>query len=187
MIKHQKPVMILEKIEKLLKHDLPGGDEISEKLTGLVDNPFKTDSVELKRASYKRMWFVMIFLDSTYLIGVILKKDTYTDKALKLKPLLKHKKKIINNIVFNEVLNSLTNVNSEYNVDTLINLLLSYEIDFLTSKDYEDVVKLFKHYNYSVNFSDCTILKTMIDNKVDTIISFDSDFDKIKGIHRIYI
>lgn len=55
MIKHQKPVMILEKIEKLLKHDLPGGDEISEKLTGLVDNPFKTDSVELKRASYKRM------------------------------------------------------------------------------------------------------------------------------------
>lgn len=43
--------MSLEKIEKLLKHDLLGGDEISEKLTGLVDNPFKTNSVELKKAS----------------------------------------------------------------------------------------------------------------------------------------
>ena len=34
----------------------------------------------------------MIFLDSSYLIGVILKKDKYTKRALELKPLLKHEK-----------------------------------------------------------------------------------------------
>ncbi len=48
----------------------------------------------------------MIFLDPIYLIGVILKKENYTKQFLKLKPLLKNEKKLINNTVFNEVLNN---------------------------------------------------------------------------------
>lgn len=129
----------------------------------------------------------MIFLDTTYIIGLIIKKDNYTSKSLEIEPLIEHEKKIINNTVFNEVLNSLTATNSEYNLDSLTDLLLSYQIDFLTSDDYVDAVDLFKYYNHTINFSDCTILKTMQDNKVDTIVSFDSDFDKIKGINRIHI
>ena len=39
----------------------------------------------------------------------------------------------------------------------------------------------------SVNYSDCTILKTMMDNNVSVVVSFDSDFDKINGIRRIYL
>ncbi len=46
--------MSLEDIEKLLKHDLPSGDDVSEKLTGLADAPIKTNAVELKKESYKR-------------------------------------------------------------------------------------------------------------------------------------
>ena len=129
----------------------------------------------------------MIFLDSTYLIGVILKKDTYTQKALQLKPVLKNERKLINNTVFTEVLNSLTATNSTYDVDELTELLLSYEIDFLGPDDYADAAASYKYYNHAVNFSDCTILQTMIKNKVNTIVSFDSDFDKINGIHRIYL
>ena len=37
-------------------------------------------------------------------------------------------------------------------------------------------------FDSSINFSDCTILSTMIRNKIDKIISFDSDFEKVKGI-----
>jgi len=43
------------------------------------------------------------------------------------------------------------------------------------------------YYNQSVNYSDCTILKTMMDNNVSVVVSFDSDFDKINGIRRIYL
>ena len=129
----------------------------------------------------------MIFLDSTYLIGVILKKDTYTERALQLKSVLKNERKLINNTVFTEVMNSLTATNSTYDADELTGLLLSYEIDFLGPDDYAEAASLYKHYNHAVNFSDCTILQTMIKNKVNTIVSFDSDFDKIKGIHRIYL
>ena len=47
-----KPAMTLDEIKKLLKNDLPEGDEVSEKLTGLADAPVRTNAVELKKASY---------------------------------------------------------------------------------------------------------------------------------------
>ena len=129
----------------------------------------------------------MLFLDSTFLIGIILKKDTFTSKALKLIPLIKKEKKIINSVVFNEVLNSLTATNSEYDVDDVIDILLSYEIDFLNEKDYAQAASIFKYYNHAINFSDCTIIKTMQDHQINKIVSFDNDFDKINGINRIYL
>lgn len=49
-----KTAMSLDEIEKLLKHDLPEGDAVSEKLTGLADAPIMTNVIELKKASYKR-------------------------------------------------------------------------------------------------------------------------------------
>ena len=129
----------------------------------------------------------MLLLDSSYIIGLIIKKDNLQQKAQILEPIIQHEKKLINNIVFTEVLNSLTATNSKYNADTLTKLLLSYNIHFLTPEDYKESILLLKHYNYSVNFSDCTILHTMFKNNINTIVSFDSDFDKIKNIHRIHI
>ena len=69
-------------------------------------------------------------------------------------------------------------------MDTLLNL---DKVVFLTDKDYNESLNLFKFYNLSVNYSDCTILKTMMDNNVSVVVSFDSDFDKINGIRRIYL
>lgn len=127
----------------------------------------------------------MIFLDSSYLIGLLVKKDSYVNKSLKIEPIIEDENKLINNTVFNEVLNSLTPNNSNYTIDDSVELLSSFDVDFLTSEDYNDVVESFKYYNHGINFSDCTILHTMIKNNVDTIVSFDKDFDKIGGIRRI--
>lgn len=128
----------------------------------------------------------MIFLDSTYLIGLILKNDSYYKSHL-LKPYLGDENKIINNTVFNEVLNSVTSNNSHYDLNHIKKLLLSFNIDFLTSDDYLDSFDIFEYYNFSVNFSDCTILNTMQNYNINQIASFDSDFDKIKGVKRIYL
>ena len=123
----------------------------------------------------------MIFLDSTYLIGLIYYKSHL------LKPYLGDENKIINNTVFNEVLNSVTSNNSHYDLNHIKKLLLSFNIDFLTSDDYLDSFDIFEYYNFSVNFSDCTILNTMQNYNINQIASFDSDFDKIKGVKRIYL
>ena len=124
----------------------------------------------------------MIFLDSTYLIGLILKNDSLYYKSHLLKSYLDDENKIINNTVFNEVLNSVTSNNSNYDLNHIKKLLLSFNIDFLTSDDYLDSFDIFEYYNFSVNFSDCTILNTMQNYNINQIASFDSDFDKIKGV-----
>ena len=129
----------------------------------------------------------MFFLDSSYLIGLILKNDDYNNKASELESIIEHESKMINSTVFTEVLNSVTSTNSKYDFDYLIESMLSYDIHFLNSSDYVEAVSLFKYYNQAINFSDCTILKTMMDNEITTIVSFDSDFDKIKGINRIFL
>lgn len=129
----------------------------------------------------------MIFLDSTYLIGLILKNDSLYYKSHLLKSYLDDENKIINNTVFNEVLNSVTSNNSHYDLNHIKKLLLSFNIDFLTSDDYLDSFDIFEYYNFSVNFSDCTILNTMQNYNINQIASFDSDFDKIKGVKRIYL
>lgn len=129
----------------------------------------------------------MIFLDSTYLIGLILKNDSLYYKSHLLKSYLDDENKIINNTVFNEVLNSVTSNNSNYDLNHIKKLLLSFNIDFLTSDDYLDSFDIFEYYNFSVNFSDCTILNTMQNYNINQIASFDSYFDKIKGVKRIYL
>lgn len=114
--------------------------------------------------------------------------DYYHEKAHILKSYIKNEKKLINNIVLVEVLNSLKKHNHKLTLDEIKNVLLSYDnIDFLTSEKYNDSFELFKHYNQSINYSDCTIVKTMMDYNTNIIASFDSDFDKINGIKRIFL
>ena len=46
--------MTPEEIDALLDHDWPEGDWVSKKLIGLVEFDYPTDSLELKKNSYKR-------------------------------------------------------------------------------------------------------------------------------------
>ena len=67
-------------------------------------------------------------------------------------------------------------VNSIYNID---------EIYYLSKDDYNESLGLFHNYNHSINFSDCKILEVMVKKKTNSIVSFDSDFRKIKGLNVI--
>ena len=83
-------------------------------------------------------------------------------------------------------MNSLKVNNYSYTFDYVLNNLMNVEkLDFLSSEDYMDSIDIFKFYNFSINFSDCTIINTMINHKINKIVSFDSDFDKIRGFERI--
>lgn len=126
----------------------------------------------------------MLFLDSSYLIALILENDNYNDKAIKLNKIISNETTIINNTVLTEVLNSFNKYNVTQ-IESIINDLLTLNIDYLTKNDYKKALKYYKYYNTSINFSDCTILVTMNKYKTNQVISFDSDFNKIKGIINI--
>lgn len=122
----------------------------------------------------------MIFLDSSYLIALMLKQDRNYKKASDLKTT----RIIINNTVLSEVLNSFNKYNS-LNLEHNVNNMFKFDIDYLTEDDYKKALTYYRYYNTAINFSDCTILVTMNKYNTDKIVSFDSDFNKIKGIINI--
>lgn len=128
----------------------------------------------------------MIFLDTSYILDLLLKKDKYHIVSKNLMNYWAHEKKVINITVLQEVLNSLNIINYPKDISSLIDSILSMDkIGYLTEKDYMESIELYKYYNKSINFSDCTILVTMQKYNITNIVSFDSDFDKINGINRI--
>lgn len=128
----------------------------------------------------------MIFLDTSYINGLIIKKDPYEEFSKKIKPLLEGETKATNITVLVEVLNSLKQNNFHGNMNEIIFQLLNVHIfDYLTKEDYQSAMELFRFYNGAVNFSDCTILVSMQKHGIGRIATFDSDFDKIKGIDKI--
>ena len=75
----------------------------------------------------------MIFLDSSYLIGLIVDNDKHHEKSHELQPILTHEKKMINNTVLTEVLNSLKKNNYHWNREKVIKTLLKLDIvDYLS-------------------------------------------------------
>lgn len=53
----------------------------------------------------------MIFLDTSYINGLILKRDSYNNFSSSIKPFLNHETKATNITVLVEVLNSITPTN----------------------------------------------------------------------------
>lgn len=130
----------------------------------------------------------MLFIDSCYIIALMNKKARKHEEALRLLPLIENESTLINSTVLLEILNNLGKKRYESKRQDIIDLLLNMDnIYYLNETDYAEALELCKYYGFSVNYSDCTIIKTMERYKINNIVSFDGDFDKVKGINRIYL
>ena len=130
----------------------------------------------------------MIFLDTTYIIALINENDIHHKKALKLMEEMDYEKKMINSVVLVEVLNILDKRNTQKDIDNIVKKLYGLDkIHCINSGNIKNSINILKFFNGSINFADCTIIDTMITYRITEIISFDDDFDKVKGIKRIYI
>ena len=128
----------------------------------------------------------MIFLDTSYINGLLIKNDTFSVNSGNIEPFLENEAKATNIIVLVEVLNSLNRYNFFGDVGEVISSIVNLTVfDCLTAEDYKAAMDLFWYYDGAINFSDCTILRSMQNHGITRIVSFDSDFDKIKGIQRI--
>ena len=123
----------------------------------------------------------MIFIDSSYYIARLIEDDKFHKRAIELESQL-NEKRYINSTVLNETLNAFGSNGGEEINDLFIYLNEMNEIVYLKEKDYDESVKLSGYYNSSINFSDCTILESMQKLGINKIVSFDSDFSKLKGL-----
>ena len=74
--------------------------------------------------------------------------DDYREKAHQLRPIIDKERKLINNTVLVEVLNSLKKNNHKIELDEIMDTLLNLDqVVFLTNEDYNESFQLFKYYN----------------------------------------
>ncbi len=129
----------------------------------------------------------MIFLDSSFLISLISDKSSKHNQSIKLLDLIDYEHKVINSLVLSETLNDIHRCEKRKSLSEIYDILVeTVEIIYLKPEDYIFGIDLSKNYNNAVNYSDCLILKTMQDKKINRIVSFDKGFDKIHSIERIY-
>lgn len=127
----------------------------------------------------------MIFIDSSYLIALIVEKDQWHDDAIKLLEKIKSEDKIITEAMIIESLN-------------LIGSCHGGKVGYLTFKYIKDNFTIFKSetlleeslryylkFDGTLSLADCTAIHTMKENNIYEILSFDDDFDKVEGIVRV--
>ena len=59
------------------------------------------------------------------------------------------------------------------------------DVVFLKNEDYLKAFEINGWYGNSINYSDCTIINTMMNLGIKKIVSFDKGFKKIKGYNVI--
>lgn len=122
----------------------------------------------------------MIFLDSGYFIGLMDEKDNHHDEAMEIRDDLHTLKEttVINTTVLVETLNRLSG--TRVVVKSLWDdMRLNNTVVCLNNDDYKKSLEINGWYNNAVNYSDCTILKTMMDFGITRIVSFDEAFKNI--------
>lgn len=123
----------------------------------------------------------MIFLDTGYFKGLFDEKDVHHNDALKIEDFLNdlNETTVINTTVLVETLNwsvGIDNLNEIYS-----NLHRENQVIQLTDNDYSKSLEINGWYGNSINYSDCTIINTMLNMGINQIVSFDSGFRKIQG------
>lgn len=72
--------------------------------------------------------------------------------------------------------------------EQIISFLLKMDkIIWVNENDYKKAIKLYKKYNYTLNYNDWLIILSMEKKGITDIISFDNDFNKVKEINNILI
>lgn len=129
----------------------------------------------------------MIFLDTGFLFVLFNSSEKFHDDAVEIYECYQkiNSIKVINSVVLTEILNKSNKLNLTTS-EIFDTLKKDTKIIYLSYKDFLDALNLNIMYGGAINYSDCTILKTMQDLSINNILSFDSDFDKIRGIERIH-
>lgn len=128
----------------------------------------------------------MIFVDSSYFIAIAREKDRWHNDALKLAEKI-NEPMMISDLIVSE---SVTLVGSleggkagkllyEYFIDNC-------KIDFMNEGILKKAIDTFLKYDGTLSLADAASVEIMKMHKIKKILSFDSDFDRVNEIQRIY-
>jgi len=126
----------------------------------------------------------MIFLETSFLIALFIEKDKYNERAMEIIKNIEDNQVIISEMIIYETLTVLRKKNQDNKqVTNVYNKLKEMNA-------YEDIIYYKQALDYTlinnIGFFDNLSYVVMKNNDINTIASFDSDFDIFEDIKRIH-
>ncbi len=129
----------------------------------------------------------MIFIDASFFIAASIKKDQWHTRVLEILPEVTKQDKMTSIVVLSEAVTMVGSLAGGKMGARLYNYIIdNHEVKFMDKDLSTQAMNLFLKYDGVLSFADSVSLELMKQGKIDTIASFDSDFDKVKGIMRIH-
>lgn len=129
----------------------------------------------------------MIFVDSSYLIALAITNDQWHKKAKKLREMVEKEEKFLTTLNIAETI-ALISYKGNLEVALFFYKYIkdNYKIIDATLDLYDKSLENFIKYNGTLSPADVIALEVMKNKNIKKIVSFDSDFDKVKDILRIH-
>jgi len=127
----------------------------------------------------------MIFADSSYFIAIVREKDRWHKDALRVSEKIRDSL-LISELVISESITMVGSFEGGKAGKTLYEYFIdNCRIEFINEEMMEKAVNAFLKYDGSISLADASSIEIMKKYGIKKIISFDSDFDKVKEIDRL--
>lgn len=130
---------------------------------------------------------MMILVDSSVFIALADRKDQWHEQAIALLPRIRDETIIISDLIIAEVLTTIGKRCGGKTAETLYHYFTdSCDLIPLDDDTREGAVRICVRYDGTLSLSDALSVLIMERKGIDSILSFDSDFDRVDTITRIY-
>ena len=129
----------------------------------------------------------MIFIDACYFIALGNQKDQWHKQSLEIIPKIRDKHRLTSILTVTEAINIIGSKNGAKSAQNVFSYIDdAYEILYINAEMTRNAMQKHLHYNGALSLADVMSLEIMEQYGINQIVSFDSDFDKVKGIKRIH-
>ena len=129
----------------------------------------------------------MIFVDSSFFIALVDRKDQWHPFAKAVLPVLTDETIIISDLIIAESVTIIGRRSGGKAGEQLYHYFIdNCDLIFTDEKIMKGSMTVFLRYDGTLSVSDSASVFIMMEKNIDRILSFDSDFDKVAGIVRIH-
>jgi predicted nucleic acid-binding protein len=129
----------------------------------------------------------MIFVDSSYYIAIADTKDQWHKKSLELSEYVENSISVVSSFIISEVVTEIGRRSGGKVAYNLYNYFTdNCKIIYIDRDLLSESMKIVLKYDGTLSLADAASVTIMDTMKISEIISFDSDFDKVDFINRIY-
>jgi predicted nucleic acid-binding protein len=131
----------------------------------------------------------MIFVDTSYFVALMDKNDKWHERVKELSKRIHKEELVTSNLVISECVTLIGSRGGGMAGLALYDSILdNCRVLFVNKEILENAMNFFLDHDGALTLTDATSAALMKANRIKDIVSFseDSDFDDIKGLHRIF-